>query len=347
MFELYDCFSPTDGEKHAVCGRDSHGSTVTELPSGKIMATWYSGSYEKSADVGIYTARFDPQTKTWSEVSLLAKEGDRKSEGNPVIHYDAPTERLWLFWVTMDRADYDFIPGGWSTCKMKCMHSDDVGKTWREPRYLFKTWGKMTRNKPIRLSNGDFFLPIYSEWLGYKGNFLISKAESFAKGAQKSKWKKVGPVGTGVMQPTVVELEPGHLLAYFRTAKSSKFKGRMTKAESVDYGRHWTKIEPTDLPNPNSGCDMVKLANGNLALAFNNHPSERSPLSIGLSEDNGKTWPYIQDIVKAAGPGLDERFSYPSLIQAEDGILYCSYTNKHAINIQCARFDEDWVKTGS
>ncbi|MHA1338784.1 MAG: sialidase family protein [Promethearchaeota archaeon] len=346
MIKIYDIFEPKK------CGNNSHGSTITELPNNKIMAVWYCGSFEKAADVGIFASIFDRNKAEWTEPVLIEKESDKKSEGNPVIFYDDLNDRLWLFWATMDRAEYKRMPGGWSTCKLKCKHLDHPDPNneshsplnkdnWSEFRYLTKTWGKMTRNKPIRLSNGDVLLPIYSEWLGYKANFLICSSDSFSQGALKSKWKKIGPVKGNILQPSVVELDNGHLLAYCRTATHGKHKGHIAKTESFDYGRHWTKSTSINLPNPNSGCDMVKLKNGHLALAFNNSPKLRSPLSIAISEDNGKSWPYIKDLERDD----KERFSYPSIIQAHDGTIYCSYTNKRGINIRCAEFDEEWVKS--
>lgn len=329
MLKIYDVF-----ELHYT-GKDSHGSTLTELPDGRIMAVWYSGTAEKHHDVGIYQSFFDKTTEKWSPPTLLEKQDQNTSEGNPVIYFDEPTNRLWLFWVTMDRANAKRMKGGWSTCKMKCKHSEDLGKTWSTSRYLIKTWGKMTRNKPIRLSNGDVLLPIYSEWAGYKANFLICSAESFAQGALKSKWKKIGPITGNILQPTVVELEPGHLLAYHRTVKSGKFKGWITAAESKNYGRSWGKIYKVELRNPNGGIDMVKLQDGRIALAFNNSSTERNPLCIGISSDDGKTWPKIIELENTPG----ERFGYPAIIQCKDGSIYCTYTNKRGINIRCAKLE--------
>jgi len=341
MLKYYDIFEPTTEQKWSVCGKDSHGSTVTELPNGNIMATWYCGTAEKHFDVGIYTSTFDPKTEKWSPVRLLEKHDQHTSEGNPVIYYDEVSKRLWLFWVTMGRADKKHMKGGWSLCRVKCKHSEDLGVTWTKPRYLTHLWGRMTRNKPVRLSNGDLLLPIYSEWMSYKGNFLIATKEEFAKGALTSKWMKTGGIAGGVEQPTVVELDSsGHLLAYMRTAKSGRFKGWISVSESNDFGRHWTKIRQSILPNPNAGTDMVKLKNGHIALAFNNSPEWRTPLSIALSEDGGQTWPYIRNLEERP----KARFAYPGIIQARDGTLYCSYTNDKGANIRCVHFDEDWIK---
>ncbi len=348
--KIYDIFEPTKEGKSAICGKDSHGSTLAQLPNGNIITAWYSGSYEKSGDVGIYTSTFDPEEEIWNEVELLEKESPKKSEGNPVFFFDEENDRLWMWWVTMDRANspgvvnYKHFPGGWSTCKVKVRHSDDLGKTWTNTHYLTKWWGRMTRNKPIRMSNGEVIFPYYSEWLGYKTNFWIASRDEFAKGSHECSWEKIGPIRGGVLQPNVVELDPGHLLCYMRSSKGGKLYPWTSVSESFDYGRNWTKIKKGPVYNCNAGLGMVKLKNGHLALAFNDSPETRNPLSIGISEDNGETWPYVRNLEYSEDKS--DRFAYPEIIQAKDGSIYCTYTNKHGINIRCAHFDEEWVKKG-
>ena len=75
-------------------------------------------------------------------------------------------------------------------------------------------------------------------------------------------------------------------------------------------------------------------------MAFNNCPTGRTPLSLAISEDNGKTWPYVRDVVHEE----NERFCYPEIIQAADGTIYVSYTNKRGINICCVQTNEEWIK---
>lgn len=343
MFKVYDIYPPTTNEKPAVCGKNAHGSTLTELPDGTIMVAWYCGSYEKCADVGIFTASFNPKTEQWTPVTLLEKHGPTKSEGNPVLFYDSETKRLWLFWSTMDRADYKHLTGGWSLCKIKCKASDDLGKTWSPVRYLTHLWGRMTRNKVIRMSNGEVLLPLYSEFLGYKGNIWVTSREEFAKGPLHSIWKKVGTIPGGVEQPNVIELENGHLLCYLRSSHGGPHNPYVSISESFDFGRKWTRIRKGILPNCNAGLSLTKLQNGHLLTAFNNSSEIRNPLSVAISDDNGTTWPFIRDLEKDEDKRV--RFAYPESIQAKDGSLYCTYTNRNGINIRCAHFDEAWIRS--
>lgn len=346
MFKVYDIFEPTTPEKNSVCGKYSHGSTLTQLPDGRIMVAWYSGSYEKCADVGIYTSTFDPAKETWTAVKLLEKESSTKSEGNPVLYYDSETKRLWHFWATMDRADYKHIKGGWSTCKVKCKASDDLGQTWSPVRYLTRLWGRMTRNKPVRLANGTVILPMYSEWMGLKGNIWAATREEFAKGPLQAKFKKIGTIPGGVEQPNIVELAPEHLLCFLRSPEGGTFIPGVSVSESYNSGYNWSKIRKGPVPNCNNGLSLTLLKNGKLLLVFNNSVKSRNPLSAAISEDQGLSFPWIRDIENTVNTSPGDRFAYPESIQAADGTFYCSYSNKNCIGIRCVHFDEEWIKSG-
>jgi predicted neuraminidase len=331
MFESWEIYLPYK------TGKMAHGSTITELSDGNLIVAWYSGSTEGNSDVGIFASILSTSDKSWSPPALIEKKNQKSSEGNPVLFFDDYTDRLWMFWVTMDKLINGHI-GGWSTCRMKCKHSMDFGQTWSHVRYLHNSWGWMTRNKPIRMSNDYILLPIYIELFNYKSTFLICPAKSFKKGALESKWAKVGNLTGGILQPTVVELSKGHILAFHRTIKNGKNRGRIASSESYDYGVNWTTPIKTNLPNPNSGCDLVKLKSGNLVLAFNNSSIYRNDLSIGLSKDNGYSWSTITQLEFDKG----QKFSYPAIIEASDGSIYCTYTNNRK-NIKCVHFDEKWL----
>ena len=119
-----------------------HGSTVTELPNGDLLAAWYEGSHEGARDVAILCSRLPRGDDAWSEPIVLADTPNR-SEGNPVLFVN-DERNVWLFFVTMYGA-------GWTTCKIKCKKSTDGGFTWSKTRVLRHRLGWMTRNKPIIL----------------------------------------------------------------------------------------------------------------------------------------------------------------------------------------------------
>jgi sialidase-1 len=85
-----------------------------------------------------------------------------------------------------------------------------------------------------------------------------------------------------------------------------------------------------------------------LLFANPNNPTsrERKNLSIRLSQDEGKTWPFV----RAIEPGPS---GYCDLSVANDGTILCFYergsTEKSAFRpafLTVARFNLDWVMAG-
>ncbi len=103
--------------------------------------------------------------------------------------------------------------------------------------------------------------------------------------------------------------------------------GVICRSDSRDFGKSWSEVYKTTLPNPNSGIDVTKLDDGTLVLAYNpddKNWGERNPMTLAVSNDNGATWPTIMDI--ETGIKGDE-FSYPSIIHVGDTVAV-TYTWK-------------------
>lgn len=349
-------------------GGSSHGSTITEGPDGTLYATWYSGTAEKAADVKIYmTVR--PPGEAWQDPWLVEKEGETSSnpfltgdetpaeraeleqeetsEGNPVIFADRATGRLWLFWVTMRGAGEH---SGWSACIIKCKDSLDGGHSWSAPRVVRDMIGWMIRNKPVWLSNDELLWPVMAEFVGGQAMFYRAPRAEVAKGAHACAWQEPDFfIDGGVSQPSVVEVDPtdapGHLLCFMRTNKDTRnCPNLIATSRSNDYGHTWTPIEPTAerIPNPDSGLDAVRLANGHVVLVCNPRTSGRQQLTACLSTDGGETFPHRRDLEPVEA---GKSYSYPAVIQATDGRVHVTYTNRR-LNIKHAAFDEDWIRAG-
>jgi len=156
-------------------------------------------------------------------------------------------------------------------------------------------------------------------------------------------WEVVGDLGRAagarLIQPTVVRLSDGRIMAYMRSQE-----GKIFVSYSNDNGVTWTCPEPTSLPNPNSGIDMVRLRSGNLVLVYNPtvpllkpeklHPAwprrmptgfeawgPRTPLVAALSPDEGRSWPHRIVLEEGAG-----EYSYPAVIQDSEGAIHVVYT---------------------
>lgn len=299
-----------------------HAATVVERQDGALICAWYAGAHEMARDVAIYGAFLAPGEEEWSEQVVFA-DSPGFSEGNPVL-FLTRDGRLWLFYVTM-------LGERWDTCQVKYAHSLDGGIHWEPPVVLSNEWGWMTGCKPLQLPDDTLLLPLYEEL----GSAFVLRSQDGGR-----QWKESNRVTTsaGVIQPTIAPCSDGSLLMYLRTYEV--VGGMIWESRSWDEGRTWSLPIRTTLPNPNARVDLTRLADGKMALAFNDTHQGRTPLSLALSEDQGVTWPYRRHIETEPG-----EYSYPALIQSREGLLHLVYTYRrtHIAHIAC---DEEWVLAG-
>jgi len=299
----------------------SHCSNILELSNGDFVVVWYAGAYETSPDEVILMSRFNHSSLKGEEPRIIV-DTPGKADGNPVaFEYDG---KLYLFYVTIEGGglspetgrNYSEVirhsapKGGWDTCSIKYRVSYDYGNSFGEETIFRKYGGWMIRNKLLSLSNGEIIFPLYDE-VNWSAIFGISK--------NLEDWHFTGWITTpkGCIQPAVVEMEEGHLLCFLRTRD-----GFIYRSESYDYGRVWSSSGPTSLKNPNSGIDVIKLADGRLVIVFNNSFDQRTPLSVGISADKGENWE-IFNLETEEG-----EYSYPSIIQSRDKLIHLVYTYK-------------------
>ena len=313
-----------------------HAGTIVELPSGEYLSAFYAGSHEGDRDVAILTARLSDELDGWQDVQVVA-DTPGKSEGNPVLHVDSH-RHVWLLYVTQQKPKRAGEPDpeqvlGWNSVLLYAMKSENEGRTWKRPRQLSYTLGWMTRNKAIRLSSGRTVLPCYDE-INYRSFCLLSDDQ--CQTWEQSGWIE-GPAW--VIQPTLLKREDGSILALMRSCPPEDRPDQRVIWRSVsrDEGLTWSRCEPTELPNPNSGTDLVGLGSGHAVLLFNDTPEGRSPLTVALSTDDGETWPVKKNLETEP-----VEFSYPAVIQDRGGRIHVLYTWKRT-HMKHVVFDENWI----
>ena len=83
------------------------------------------------------------------------------------------------------------------------------------------------------------------------------------------------------------------------------------------------------MPNPNAGIDVLTLADGRHLLIYNhigpgtNGWGRREILNLAISDD-GLSWEQVCVLDKEK----EAEFSYPALIQTDDGLVHATYTWK-------------------
>jgi len=307
-----------------------HASTLVDLGEGKIMAAWFGGKHEGSKDVAIWSS-----TKIngkWSKPVEIANgmESDsvRFACWNPVLfksangmlflHYKiGPNPRAW-----------------WAAYKT----SNDEGKNWSTAKKLPEGFLGPIKNKPLQLKNGTILYPSSTESLDEKiWNIHLEKSDKNGKN-----WRKT-PIDCdtfSVIQPSILSHTNGKLQLLCRSRQNV-----IVESWSLDQGETWSKLAPTQLPNPNSGSDAVTLKNGKQLLIYNpltagkNWWEGRSVLKLAISND-GIIW---KDIYTLEEHKKGE-YSYPAIIQDHDGNIHLSYTSerkkiKHVELRSCLNFD--------
>ena len=77
----------------------------------------------------------------------------------------------------------------------------------------------------------------------------------------------------------------------------------------------------------------------------------RAPMTLAVSEDGGRTWPYKRNLEVGSGycmtnnsrEQLNREYSYPSIKQGPDGALHIAFTYFRQA-IKYVRLAEDWVR---
>lgn len=299
-------------------GPYKHPASICALDNGDLLLTYYGGEGEYANSTAVFLSRLKAGASQWSAPRMVAQDPLRPA-GNGVA-WQSPDGRVWLFYVLR-------FGDTWSNSRIAVKVSKDRGETWSDSSLLRLEEGWMVRGKPIVLQSGAWLLPIYHETGTDREQVGPDTTSLFLVHNPKTNlWEPTGRIRSknGNLQPSPVELEPGHLLAYCRRGGGygPGEMGYIVASESRDGGLTWSEGRDTELPNPNSAVELIKLQSGKLLLVYNPSMTERVPLTVALSEDGGKSWPRRLDI--ATGPG---GLAYPSAVQTKDGRIHVVYTS--------------------
>jgi predicted neuraminidase len=286
-----------------------HASTLLHLDNGEILAAWFGGTKEGMDDVDIWLSR---KTKDgWTKPMHFCVEKDT-AHWNPVL-FQKNDGTICLYFKVGKKIIH------WQTY---VSYSYDMGATWSEPKQLVegdKTGGRgPVKNKSIYLSNGDILAPASIE----EGPWRPFVDISTDNGVTWEKSHLILPVDdekTFMIQPTLWEVKPGEVSMLLRTNNN-----KIYRSDSKDWGRTWCEAYPINMPNNNSGIDVVKIEDGRLVLVCNPTTGDfgpRSPLSVYVSE-NGIDFSEVAKLEETEG-----EYSYPSIV-ADGNTVYISYSWK-------------------
>lgn len=353
----------------------NHAPGVAELPDGELLVSWYRGSGERTADdVAVYGSRLKAGHKEWGPEFLMT-DTPGFPDCNTAMMTDAKG-RLMLFWPVI-------IANSWESCLTHVKVSDNpIGEGsphWNQDltillkpddfseeatrvleqllstfratlsekqllvideakkklsQKLYQRMGWQPRCKPTVLPSGRILLPLYTD------TFSISIMAISDDGG--STWFASKPLlGFGAIQPAVLRRDNGTLVAYMR---ENGYTGHVRVCESMDDGVTWGHVGVSELVNPGSGLDGVRLKNGHWVLVHNDTSSGRNQLAVSLSTDEGLTWKISRHLEQQPTGS----FHYPCVIQTKDGMIHAvySYFCDEGKTMKHAAFNEAWILTG-
>ncbi|NLH16471.1 MAG: exo-alpha-sialidase [Phycisphaerae bacterium] len=354
----------------------NHAPGIVECPNGDLLVSWYRGSGERSADdVAVYAAwRVKGQPK-WGEPFVMA-DTPGFPDCNTALFLD-DQQRLWLFFPTILANSWEscltnfkvasrYAPPGlpqWDREGLILLKPEDFAERGRKQldeelgllkivmtdkqraeieqtrqrmgEKLFQRLGWQPRCKPTQLPSGRILLPLYTD------TFSISiMAISDDRGQT---WRASQPlIGFGNIQPTVLCRNDGTLVAFMR---ENGLRQKIRVCESKDDGESWGPVGVCDLPNPGSGLDGLRLANGHWVLIYNDTTTGRNRLAISLSEDEGQSWKYTRHLEDQPSGS----YHYPAIIQGKDGTIHVvySYFVQEGKSMKHVAFNEAWIQAGN
>lgn len=315
-----------------------HCASISQSSTGKTVCTWYGGRREGSRDVRIWLAELGESSRAaqqWTEPRSVMTPAQASTDtnqfvrkvGNAVSFFDS-SDRLWMIYVSI-------AMGGWATSSLNATYSEDMGATWSRSQRLWLSpalnISHLVRCPPVMMTNGDFGLPIYNEcagifpemlWLGLNSNTLEYRKTRICGGRD---W----------LQPSLVPTGDQTAICYLRCLNESR---RVGYATTQDAGESWTQPKTLDLPNPNSAVCAVLMRDSGVLMALNYSNDSRDSISLVYSANGVDGWRSVATLDHEPG----EKFSYPSMIRCQDGLIHLVYSWKMQ-KIRHLSFNDAWV----
>lgn len=221
------------------------------------------------------------------------------------------------------------------------MISDDGGATWTE-QVLEGSRGCVHMNiQP--LTDGTLLSLFRSRWADW-----IYESRSTDDGTT---WSEPVPTELPNNNSSIqfTALDDGRLaLVYNHSQAQEGTERRLSLYDEID--DEGLADEQGQLPEPEPGDPTA--GDGDIRRAFWGTP--RSPMTLAISEDSGRTWPIRRDLDVGDGyclsnnsrDGLNREYSYPSIHQGPGGALDIAYTYFRQA-IKWVRVQPGWAYEGT
>ncbi|GAA4444487.1 hypothetical protein GCM10023091_34700 [Ravibacter arvi] len=289
--------------------RNSEGDFVT-LKDGTIMLVYTRFTGNSSSDFGgsDLVARYSRDNgKTWDAEDHLVLKNEGRMNIMSVSLLRLKSGKIALFYLRKN---------GLADCLPLLRISSDEGKTWGAPTVCITDemgYYVLNNNRVIQLPGGRLLMPVALHTSTFKEGASITELEKsfnnygkifcYYSDDEGKSWKRSDRVAVPddviAQEPGVVALKNGNILMFIRSDAGVQYY-----ATSSDKGESWQQVEKSTIVSPLSPASIARIPGSNkLLLVWNNNDqkeasrkNKRTPMTIGTSVDNGKTWKRISDI---------------------------------------------------
>ena len=279
--------------------RNSEGDFIN-LNDGRILFVYshYYGSSASDHATAYLAGRYsDDGGKIWTEEDeiIIENEGDMNVMSVSLLRLG--NGDIALFYARKNSTE-DCIP-------MMRLSKDET-KSWSEavPCITDKQGYFVLNNaRVIQLDNGRLLMPVALHQV--PGGKWSNKADlySYYSDDNGMTWHSSSQVPNNssiiTQEPGLIEMKDDRIMMYIRASG-----GFQQLSFSSDKGETWSHIETSNIPSPLSPATIEVIPGTNdWMLVWNNNDGsnpeikdKRTPLTVAITKDEGKTWEKINNI---------------------------------------------------
>ncbi len=335
--------------------RNSEGDFI-ELADGRLLFiyTHFTDGSGDHAPAFLAGRVSHDQGKTWSDQDEVIIQGEGAKNVMSVSLLRLQNGQIALFYL---------VKNSLQDCKPVIRWSADEAKTWSAPTKCIpdqEGYFVLNNDRVIQLADGRLVVPVAlhnkSNWNepDWQGTVMCYLSDDYGQSWKKShsELKAFDKQGNRLVaqEPGVVELKHGRLMMFCRSDA-----GCQLLSYSTDRGVTWSPLQKSDIISPRSPASIERIPQtGDLLMAWNDHAridsslqEKRSPLTVAVSQDEGKTWSYIKDLEKNPYGW----FCYTAIEFLDNHVLmaYCAGDRRYEKGLSVTKLSTlpvSWLYTG-
>ena len=326
--------------------RNSEGAFIV-LKDGRLLFAWsrYGAVSDDGAAADIYAMISEDEGETWGAPFILITRQEVDAHNIMSVSFmRMQNEDMGMFFLKKKNSD----------CVCMFVRSADEGETWSAPVVCSEPEGYFVVNNDriVRANTGRILIPAAKHELKITINEDGSITEEiirtdgelyvFASDDDGYTFRTIAehiciPVSSGlvrgVQEPGLLQLDEKKIWCYIRNDSCRQYE-----CFSEDDGATWTQPLPSQFTSDLSPLCAKRLMDGRIIAVWNPIPvypllylfpevanspwsGERTPLTLAISSDNGKSFPQIINLETEKQRG----YCYTAIHETTDNSILLAY----------------------